>query len=330
MATSQQTSNRSEVIRQRRSNRTSRSSAAPLSKRPVKTSGPTQPPLLMRSSLAGTFAPDARRGKKTKRRYDVALGTQGVEMQRPSLPKIAIGWRLVSGLVVGVLLFVLYTLWNFPALKVSAAEVEGLQNLKPEDINAIAAVSGKPIFLVKPGEIQEELQAAFPDLASVTVQVKIPAQVFVSVEERVPVLNWKQEGRNFWVDAEGVAFPERNAKSPKIVVEAEGALPASADPGEGESAQSTVYPVVSPELVSAVQAMAEEAPKDIPLVYSSERGLGWKDPRGWQVFFGKDTQDMAAKLSIYQAIVKSLKKDDIKPAVISVEYLYAPYYRLER
>lgn len=207
MATSQQTSNRTEVLRQRRSTRSSRSSAAPLSKRPVKSSGPALPPLLMRSSLVGTYAPDARRGKKAKRRYDVALGSQGVEMRLPALPKFAIGWRLVSGLLVAILLCSLYALWNLPALKVSAAEVEGLKNLKPEDINAIAAVSGEPIFLVKPGDIKEELQAAFPELASVSVHVKIPAKVVVSVQERVPVLTWKQEGRNFWVDEEGVAFP---------------------------------------------------------------------------------------------------------------------------
>jgi len=330
MATSQQTSNRSEVLRQRRSTRSTRSSTAPLSKRPAKTSGPTRPPILMRGSLTQAYVPDARRGKKAKRRYDVALGTQGVEMRLPSLPKIAIGWRLVSGLLVAVLSFVLYTSWNLPVLKVSAAEVEGLKNLKPEDINAIANVSGKPVFLVKPGEIRDELQAAFPELASVTVEVKIPAKVQVSVVERVPVLTWKQEGRNFWVDSEGVAFPERNAQAPAIVVEAEGALPAPPEPEEGEATDVRVNPVVPAELVGAVLAMAEEAPKDTPLVYSAQRGLGWKDPRGWQAYFGNDTQDMEAKLSIYKAIVKRLKKDDVQPAVISVEYIYAPYYRLER
>jgi hypothetical protein len=290
----------------------------------------------MRSSLASTFVPDARRGKKAKRRYDVALGTQGVEMRLPALPKFAVGWRLVSGLLVAVLVFALYSLWNFPALKVSAAEVEGLQNLRHEDINAIAAVSGRQVFLVKPVEIREELLAAFPELASVTVQVKIPAKVVVSVEERIPVLTWKQEGRNFWVDIEGVAFPERNATPPEVLVEAEGALPAPATPaaGEGEAPAGTVearvYPVVSPELVNAVLAMAEEAPEGTPLVFSAERGLGWIDPHGWQVYFGRDTQDMQAKLNAYQAIVRSLKKDDIQPELVSVEYLYAPYYRLER
>lgn len=285
---------------------------------------------MVRSSLLGTYPQDARRGKKAKRRYDVALGTQGVEMRLPALPKIAIGWRLVSGLMVAALLFVLYTLWTLPALKVSAAEVEGLKNLKPEDINAIAAVSGEQVFTIRPNEVKKELQAAFPELASVTVQVKVPAKVLVIVEERVPVLTWKQEGRNFWVDEEGVAFPERNAKSPGVVVEAEGALPAPGEPVEGETVPATVYPIVPQQLVSAVLAMSAEAPKDTPLVYSAERGLGWKDPRGWQVFFGNDTQDMQAKLNVYQAIIKQLKKDDVKPEVISVEYLYAPYYRLER
>jgi hypothetical protein len=125
----------------------------------------------------------------------------------------------------------------------------------------------------------------------------------------VPVLTWKQEGRNFWVDEEGIAFPERNAESPGVVVEAEGALPAPAEPVEGETAPAAVYPVLSQELVSAVMAISEEAPEDTPLVFNAERGLGWIDPRGWPVFIGKDTQICKLKLSVYQAIIKQ-KNDD--------------------
>jgi cell division septal protein FtsQ len=164
----------------------------------------------------------------------------------------------------------------------------------------------------------------------VVVEVKIPARVQVIIVEREPVLTWKQDGRNFWVAADGVAYPERSAKAPRIVVEAEGALPAPAVSEASEASDIRVVPQIPAELVKAVLAMAAEAPKDTPLVYSAQRGLGWKDPRGWQVFFGYDTADMETKLNVYKAIVRQLKQDDIQPALISVEYTDAPYYRLEQ
>jgi hypothetical protein len=39
---------------------------------------------------------------------------------------------------------------------------------------------------------------------------------------------------------------------------------------------------------------------------------------------------MEMKLLVYQAIVDRLQKEGITPALISVENVHAPYYRLER
>jgi hypothetical protein len=59
-------------------------------------------------------------------------------------------------------------------------------------------------------------------------------------------------------------------------------------------------------------------------------GLGWNDGFGWVVFFGKDTEEMDQKLKVYRVLAKRLKKENPRPELISVEYLHAPYYRLER
>jgi hypothetical protein len=71
-------------------------------------------------------------------------------------------------------------------------------------------------------------------------------------------------------------------------------------------------------------------PADTLLVYDSEHGLGWNDPNGWEVFFGAEDQDMEMKLMVYQALVDRLQSEGIQPALISVEYVHAPYYRMER
>jgi hypothetical protein len=83
------------------------------------------------------------------------------------------------------------------------------------------------------------------------------------------------------------------------------------------------------DLVSAVLAIGEQSPEGTPLVYTSGHGLGWKDERGWEVYFGTEIEDMKMKLRVYKAITKHLKKEQIQPELISVEYVHAPYYRLE-
>ncbi len=341
MDQNRESSNRADAVRQRRTSRPGKGTKTGGSKRAAKTSEPVRPPLLMRGSFAGTAVPENRRGKKAKRRYDLALGTSGAEIRLPALPKVAIGWRFLSGFLVVGLFVLIYTLWNFPALQVETLNVEGLKNLKSEDINVIAGVSGKAIFLVEPAKIQRDLLAAFPELENVVVEVKIPAKVSVKVVERQPLLTWQQDGQTLWVDGTGVTFPKRGEAGPAILVEAEDApismtvnKPLSSlTEGEAAAEASPQEPTalkLPVDLVNSVLAMAEEAPENTPLVYSNQHGLGWKDPGGWQVFFGKDTAVMDMKLNVYKAIVKRLKKEDIQPALISVEYVHAPYYRLER
>jgi cell division septal protein FtsQ len=289
----------------------------------------------MRGSLAGVYAPERAKRRKNRRRYDIALGTNGAEMRLPSLPRLAIGWRLVSGMMVLALGAILYLAWNAPMLKVDALQVDGLRRLKSADLNAVVDVTGKPIFLVDQDKMLESLQAAFPELLDLSVEVKIPARVIVRAVERRPVLAWTQDGRTLWVDAEGVTFPVRGEVGELIHVEAE-SLPASPPVMVEEGEESEAAPAkpaaftLPTTLVEAIQEVKEEAPENTSLLYSNRHGLGWKDSRGWQAYFGTDIQDMDAKLKVYKALVQELRSEDIQPVMISVEHLHAPFYRLEQ
>ena len=84
------------------------------------------------------------------------------------------------------------------------------------------------------------------------------------------------------------------------------------------------------DLVQAILVMSEEKPDNTPLIYSEEHGLGWKDQRDWEVFFGADLDQIEMKLAVYKAIVKRLKKEGANPSMISMENVHAPYYRVER
>jgi hypothetical protein len=123
---------------------------------------------------------------------------------------------------------------------------------------------------------------------------------------------------------DGNAFPPLGDAGKLIVVEA------TNDPPKIEKTSPMDLRFISPEMVSVIARMAMKAPKNTSLLYDSEHGLGWKDAFGVQVYFGTNMRDMDQKLLVYQALAARLQKDGIQPNLISVEYLHAPYYRLER
>lgn len=330
MTTWKRPARRADEIRQRRATKSHKglpTGAHRRSRRAAVAGAP--PPILVRGSLVGASVPWSRRPKRARRRFDLTLSTPGAEMRLPSLPRVAVGWRLASGLLVCVLGFLLYTLWNSPTFRVSEIEVRGLRRLSAQDINAAAGVAGKPVFTLVPEELRAGLQAAFPELSSVSLEVSLPAQVRVTVEERLPVLAWQQGEQTLWIDAEGIAFPPRGEAGALVRVEAQSAPPDLAEKPEA-GAPGIPKRWISPQLVSAALVMSENTPKDTPLLYTREHGLGWRDRRGWNVYFGTDVQDIEMKLRVYKAIVKRIKNEDVRPAFVSVEYVHAPYIRLER
>jgi cell division protein FtsQ len=282
------------------------------------------PPVLVRGGMA---APPMRlvnrSAVKSRRRYDVALSVPGAELRLPSIPQIRLGWRLLSGLLSLVLAGMIYYIYTSPMFEVGGLTVNGLQRLTEGDINSVAARTGEPIFLVNPGEIKYDLETAFPELISVSVQIGLPAEVVITVEERQPVLAWYEEGQEKWVDAEGVIFPPRGDPGPLVAVEGKLPLP----PIDEEGVTEIKLP---PVLVESIIKMGSRAPQDTRVVFHPGHGLGWYDWRGWDVYFGWDSDDIDMKLHVYEVLVSRLEQEGVYPGWISMEYLHAPYYRLER
>ena len=98
--------------------------------------------------------------------------------------------------------------------------------------------------------------------------------------------------------------------------------PAAALPG-------SAAPYLGQELVTALLALAPSGPPATPILFDPAYGLGWQDARGWLVYFGNRTGDLALKLRVYQGITETLATQGATPILISVEYPDAPFYRLE-
>ena len=307
-----------------------------------------------RRALAPPRRPSRATGrsqKRGRRLYNVSLNpAQGAEMSFPALPRLAVSWRIASGVLVLILGFAIYQLWTSPGYRVDAAQVSGLQRVTSNDVNTALGVTGKPVFTLDAGKIETDLLAAFPEFKTAEVKVVLPNTVMITVTERLPMMIWLQEGRSYLVDKDGLTFPIRHevASGAFPVVEAAGAppgvvLPDKPGPSLQEVTISKITGVPSAGCANpnpgASAAYDPDGPIDLVGLAAGSRGCtswsitrstGWvgKTADGWDVFLG-DEQDIAVKLSVYRSILDHLKGTENRPVMISVEYVHAPYYRLE-
>lgn len=276
------------------------------------------PSVVARRGAGGLKTTKSKKRPSPRRRYDVTLSAPGAEMRLPALPVIQDYWQIISGFLSAALTVLLIFLWNSPTFQVNQVEVRGQERFTAQEISMAIDVVGRPAFSLVPLDVRKDLENTYSGLKAAHIKVNWPADVIVIVEERQPALAWQWEESVSWIDANGVEFKSRGKGENLLRVQAV-TPPPSLEDG-----------LISPELIKAVTALAAYAPSDVPVIYDEKYGLGWQDPRGWQIYFGFGHADMAVKQRVYQAIVKRLEEQGIRPALISVAYVNAPYYRLER
>ena len=334
------TLSRSDRIRAKNKNKVKRSSTRK-SRTPQWTSH-SMPPVLMRKDFTTMARPNSKgKGRRPKRHFDIALSSPGVEIRLPAFPAISLGWRLLSVVLAVGLFVLLYHLWTSPLYQVQAAELEGNHYLNHEDVNQMLNLYNKPIFMIDPQQIEMDLQRAFRDLlVDSSIQVIWPATVIVTVHERQPIIAWEQGGETVWVDAEGVSFDPVDENTDLIKVSAAGEPPApiifknsqANDQEELDNVEENFEPTafMSSEMVAAIVTAEDYLPSNTTLNFDPKHGLGWHDKkRDWDIYFGMDVSNIEQKLIVYKSIRAQLKQENVSPALISVEHLHAPYYRLE-
>lgn len=328
-----------------------RPAKAPAGARPASSRTPSQPrrtnvypPVVSRQPAENSVPTRRRASAPARRQYYYALSTPGAEVRLPALPTIHPSWRMLSAAIALFMTFCLFALWNAPTFQIGEIALTGNKRLTRADLEAVMKVNGAPAVTVSPASLEEALTAAFPELSQVSVILGFPANLAVTVAERQPVIAWIQDGETRWVDKDGYAFPARGDAGVELVtVQAAGSPPSlvvEEDPeksGETSSAAAAAKilnpdqaaPFLLPEMIAPLVEISAQAPAGMPLVYSPDYGLGWNDRQGWNVYFGHNTSDIQTKLNEYQAIVDYISPRNIHPSMISVEFLHAPFYRLE-
>lgn len=329
---------RAEEVRKRRVTRTQ--SSAERAARNI-----TAPPITVRG--AGVGKPVLQRTASHPRRvYTVAVQKTGQAYSLP-VPSLRLGWRAVSGVLVAGLLALLIFFLASDQFKIDKPQIVGASRVSVADIEAVLKLNGSSIFAVDPEQMRDNLEKSFPELRGVNVMVGLPKSVAVQFNERQPVLAWKQAERVSWIDAQGMIFAARGeAPAGLITVQSENAppryrivptpgpspTPLPTPKGGGEAPAPAVEP--APErmdlaILNSALLLSGQLPDKAVLIYSEKEGLGWRDPRGWVVYFGKTLDDLEKKISMVQAIITQLGQKNIKPKYVNLEFLHAPYYRLE-
>ncbi len=312
---------RAELVRRRRARQAARGDG----QTSFQTTRPL-PPVTTRNAASDAVIPLARKPKaKTTRRYEAALSAPRTRLHAPALPEIRFGWRWVSFSLAVLLGAALYLAWTLPMFRVNGLQLKDNLYMSADELNAPLGLNNRPIFTVVPSEVEAILRMNFPELKTVAVQVSLPNLVTVAVTERLPLIRWEQGGSYTWVDDEGVAFRPRGEVQGLISVVALGAPPPAQRSGEDALAPTPFLPA---DIVQSARALTPFVPAGSLLTYDPKYGLGWTDPRGWQVYFGTKASDMDMKITVYLALADSLTQRGIAPVFIDMRYPNAPYYRL--
>jgi cell division septal protein FtsQ len=305
-------------------------------------------------SRGGFSTPVVQRAQsRARRKVAIPLGSSGAEVVMPAMPIIHVGWRLISGIMVAGLVTLLILVWNMPIFQIDAPVVKGLERISGDDIQAVVNMEGQPIFLADRNQLQKDLGEAFPDLNNISVEVEFPNKVIITAVERQPVMAWIYAGdRTVWIDNQGSMFPARGElKDPILTVNADTAPPTAIDYDQlaAAAASQTDEPTdntdqnnaaandaniyqskIDPNIQKVLIDLQNQMPENTTLVYNANEGFGWSDTDGLKVYIGQSLQDLNIKLNEYNAIKSKLQNDGVKPSMISVAYIDAPYYRLEQ
>lgn len=262
--------------------------------------------------------------------------------------RVRLGWRPLSLIISIYLIFLLNNAWQSPMFRISGIDIIGTKRIEKSDVQSVLNIEGQHSFAIDIEQIRNEIFSGFPEFRQVNITLEMPSDLRIRVEERQPVISWLNSDRPFWIDSEGYLIPARGESNVMLSIRADSPPSynlqydlsktltkkmiqdkASFLPGISDLAFYSVPKRIDDGLLSAILQLNAWMPEEKTLLYQRIRGLGWKDDRGWDVFVGQKLEKINEKMVMYQTIVNNLEDQEINPVLVSVEFIHAPYYRLE-
>ena len=214
-------------------------------------------------------------------------------------------------IVVG-LVAVLYLFLTTDTFYVNAVAIGGEKYLSREEIFRYSDIARKHIFWIDPQDVEARLEAV-PNIADTTVVVGWPPEmVQILVVEREPALTWEQQVR-VWVDVNGIVMKQREDRPDLLRI----VVPDATEP-------ISVGQHIPQAIVDGALLLKRRYPNIEVLLYDPEKGLGYRDGRGWTVWYGTG-EDMDTKLRVYTTLVETIYPA-VQPGEIVMSDPDRPYY----
>jgi cell division septal protein FtsQ len=255
-----------------------------------------------------------RKPSKSRTRFDVALAQRA--QRRPSrLPRVH-GWVVIA--VATIALVVLGVRWfSGDDWRINAIEVKNNIGVPVEAIIGASALQGEHFQfadLDKAAKAVDNLPGV--EAAQVTCAWNGQTLCTILIQPARAMAFWESSRGNVWNDYEGKLQRALDAVQAKLTIYVE----------EGEPPALTER--VNPRLLRAMNELLAAQPAVTRYAYSREYGLIWLNEDKWRVRLGDAPYDgvMSEKLKLARALRTQLKAQGVRPKVLDVRFVEAPYY----
>jgi len=218
---------------------------------------------------------------------------------------------LASVLVIAAITFGGIQLFTNERFFVYSAEISGNERISRETIYATSGIDQTNIFWIRPGEVIKRL-TALPDIAAAQVRVRLPDQVAITVQERVPVVAWQTAISTTWIAADGVPLTAVGAPPALTLVDAGAAA--------GDSSGG-----LRPQVLADLLALHTARPDLTNLYYGRQEGLYFRAPEGWTVYLGEGR--IADKLVALQTAQREISRLGTSPEAVDLRFEGKVYLR---
>ncbi|NLF75341.1 MAG: FtsQ-type POTRA domain-containing protein [Chloroflexi bacterium] len=265
-----------------------------------------------RWETASTRSVAQRRAERRARKQVAQAQRTGTTRRRRVHPLAILSWRAVSLVIAVGLGIVLYLFLTSDAFFVQSVAIGGEKHLSREEIFRFSDVAQRHIFWIDPAEVEQRLEQV-PNIADASVYVGWPPDmVQILVVEREPALIWEQSVR-VWVDVNGIVMRQREDRPDLLRI----VVPDATEPLD-------VGQRIPQSIIDGALYLKRRYSNIDVLLYDSLKGLGYRDGRGWTVWFG-DGAEMDVKLLNYNAIVEAVVAQ-VQPGEIVMSDPDRPYY----
>jgi len=266
----------------------------------------------------------SKRRRNKNRRFEAAsaLVIGRARPNRASKPSPALWGRLRIILIVLAAVTAAGAVWLTldDRFYVYHADVVGTARLSPDEVFQASGLPGIHVLWVRSEEVEARLLAALPSLERAQVACGLLDRCTIVVAERWPRMVWNDDGRLWWVDAEGVVFPAQDLAQAQEVL-SEGLMVRGPLPQNEEGQLDERVRVALAELWAVgVDALPS-------LTYVPARGLVFVDEQGWRVILGQGP-GMDRRLQVLEWLEADLEARSLTPRFVDVRFPDAPYYSL--